>query len=299
MSSHPAARLVFDDDGVEVVAREGPLADVVAPVVLTGAASRASVDERKPGDGASGASSLASKMIVRLGDFFGGSSNKRERVASPAVRAHRRRTNGARGSDLSRLARELAQALDEPKVRLLARAIDALGESTCRAYAEEAAATQENGGEWTANGERKRTTGGIFWSIIRTRTSKETYDDIFAEERERQKERVKARRARRRVADGKENVPPAGNDKPTMAQILFGSIRDEHFRAPLMEIDPMTPKATIRSFSATWADECEDEDMEDVDFGFDPSVVGPSAPMKPQRASASQTPTFASITRVR
>jgi len=246
----------------------------------------------------SGASSLASKMFVRLGDFFGGNSNKRERVTSPATRAHRRRANGARGSDVSRLARELAQALDEPKVRLIARAIDALGETTCRAYAEEAVALQENGGEWTANGERKRTTGGIFWSILRARTAKDTFDDIFAEERERQKERVKARRARRRDADGKENVPPAGYDKPTMAQILFGSIRDEHFRAPLMELDPMTPKATIKSFSATWADECEDEDMADADVGVEPSVR-PSAPMKPQRASASHAPTFASITRVR
>ena len=88
---------------------------------------------------------------------------------------------------MSRIAREIAQTLDEPKVRLLARAVDALGERACRAYASEARALQENGGEMTAAGDRKRTTGGLFWSIVRNRTAKETYDLIFAEERERSK----------------------------------------------------------------------------------------------------------------
>lgn len=292
--THPVARLVFDDDGVEVVdANAGrPLRrdvdmDTVGPRVLTSASVEPVKGTVKP---------PLRKMFTRLGDFFVGGTHKRDREASPAVKANRRKAgDGTRGADASRSARELAQALDEPKVRLLARAIDALGESTCRAYAEEAAATQRNGGELTANGERKRTTGGIFWSIVRARVDKETYDEIFAEERERQKERVKARRARQRAADGKENVPPA-DYKPTMAQILFGSIRDEHFlatRSPLMPLDLMTPKPTLKSFSnqRNWADACEDEDMEDVD------VDEPDAPMKPSLAKS--TPTFAQIARVR
>ena len=54
---------------------------------------------------------------------------QRDRVASPAVKANRRKAaDGGRGSDVSRIAREIAQTLDEPKVRLLARAVDALGE---------------------------------------------------------------------------------------------------------------------------------------------------------------------------
>jgi phosphorylated adapter RNA export protein len=181
--------------------------------------------------------------------------------------------------------------LDEPKVRLLARAIDTLGEDACRSFAEEAAEAQANGGELTASGERKRTTGGIFWSIVRARASKEDYDVIFAEERARHKERVKARRARAYAA-GKENVPPVdGVAAPTMAQILFGSIRDEHFvhqsRTPLapivMDASMKTPKATVKAVSRTfWAD--------DVDVADDRRAV-PAAPVK----SAKSDFTFAQI----
>ena len=51
----------------------------------------------------------------------GDDDDKRDRVASPAVKANRRKAaDGGRGSDVSRIAREIAQTLDEPKVRLLA-----------------------------------------------------------------------------------------------------------------------------------------------------------------------------------
>ena len=217
---HPAARLVFDDEASEVVtltpsddeearasAREGPR-------VLTAAMD---VDDARAGDvvkpSATTTTMFARLKNASLGDFFGNrretTTHKRDRVASPAVKANRRKAaDGGRGSDVSRIAREIAQTLDEPKVRLLARAVDALGERACRAYASEARALQENGGEMTVAGDRKRTTGGLFWSIVRNRTAKETYDLIFAEERERSKIRLKARRARSRVADGKENIPP-------------------------------------------------------------------------------------------
>ena len=283
---HPAARLVFDDEASEVVtltpsddeearasAREGPR-------VLTAAMD---VDDARAGDAVK-PSATTTTMFARLknaslGDFFGNrretTTHKRDRVASPAVKANRRKAaDGGRGSDVSRIAREIAQALDEPKVRLLARAVDALGERACRAYASEARALQENGGEMTAAGDRKRTTGGLFWSIVRNRTAKETYNLIFAEERERSKIRLKARRARSRVADGKENIPPFGH-APTMAQILFGSIRNEHFpseRVPLAPLDVVTPAPTLKSLGGgDWAD-VVDADADAL-----------AAPMKPTR----------------
>jgi len=260
------------------------------PVVGGDEARSCAATMKKLGGGTRGG--LFQRFNSSLGDFFargGSGGGKRERVVSPAVKATRAKLVGGRArADVSRVARELASVLDEPKVRLLARAIDTLGEDVCRSFAEEAAEAQANGGEWTASGERKRTTGGIFWSIVRARASKEDYDVIFAEERARHKERVKARRARAYAA-GKENVPPVdGVAAPTMAQILFGSIRDEHFvqsRTPLAPItmDPSmkTPKATVKAVSRTfWADDEEDE-----------AKAAPAAPFK----SAKSDFTFAQI----
>jgi phosphorylated adapter RNA export protein len=302
------SRLVFDDADSEIIdavtttptARVGTNGfnedfemqtvddddDDVAPRVLmtetpVGDARSSAAMMKKLGGGTHGGGGLFQRFNSSLGDFFargGSGGGKRERVASPAVKATRAKLVGGR-----------ARVLDEPKVRLLARAIDTLGEDVCRSFAEEAAEAQANGGEWTASGERKRTTGGIFWSIVRARASKEEYDVIFAEERARHKERVKARRARAYAA-GKENVPPVdGVAAPTMAQILFGSIRDEHFvqsRTPLapitMDSSMKTPKATVKAVGRTfWADDEEDEEE--------------AAPAAPTKSAKSSDFTFAQI----
>jgi len=296
-SEHPAARLVFDDEASEMVtltpsddeearasAREGPRVLTVAMDVDDSSEVAVKPSERR-GHTTTAATTMFARLNASLGDFFTNHpTHKRERVASPAVKANRRKAaDGGRGSDVSRIAREIAQTLDEPKVRLLARAVDALGEPACRAFAAEARALQENGGEMTATGDRKRTTGGLFWNIVRNRTPKETYDLIFAEERERSKIRVKARRARARGADGKENIPPFGH-APTMAQILFGSIRNEHFpadRVPLAPLDAVTPKPTLKSLggAADWADVVD----ADADAGVDVADTTLAAPMKPAR----------------
>ena len=305
------SRLVFDDADSEIidavtttptarVGGDGFNEDFEMQTVDVQTAPRVLMTETPVGDGRSSAATmkklggggtrgggLFQRFNSSLGDFFargGSGGGKRERVASPAVKATRAKLVGGRArADVSRVARELASVLDEPKVRLLARAIDTLGEDVCRSFAEEAAEAQANGGEWTASGERKRTTGGIFWSIVRARASKEDYDVIFAEERARHKERVKARRARAYAA-GKENVPPVdGVAAPTMAQILFGSIRDEHFvqsRTPLAPItmDPSmkTPKATVKAVSRTfWADDDEEDE----------AIAAPAAPFKSTKSA--------------
>lgn len=285
----------FDDADFEMQTVDATTDDVAPRVLMTetpvGDARSSAATMKKLGGGTHGG--LFQRFNSSLGDFFArggsGGGGKRERVASPAVKATRAKLVGGRArADVSRVARELASVLDEPKVRLLARAIDTLGEDVCRGFAEEAAEAQANGGEWTASGERKRTTGGIFWSIVRARASKEDYDAIFAEERARHKERVKARRARAYAA-GKENVPPVdGVAAPTMAQILFGSIRDEHFvqsRTPLatipMDSSMKTPKATVKAVGRTfWADDEEDQ-----------AKAAPAAPFK----SAKSDFTFAQI----
>ena len=77
--THPVARLVFDDDGVEVVdANAGrPLRrdvdmDTVGPRVLTSASVEPVKGTVKP---------PLRKMFTRLGDFFVGGTHKRDREA--------------------------------------------------------------------------------------------------------------------------------------------------------------------------------------------------------------------------
>jgi len=288
------SRLVFDDadahmvdaeeveEGVDVARANDARGGARAPRVLT-------MNEEVTLT-ASGRKNVSMNAFARLnaslGDFFR-PGEKRERVASPAVKSNRRKNaSGGRADDISRVARDMASTLDEPKVFLIARAIDTIGEARCREFAEEAVRAQSLGGELTATGERKRTTGGIFWARVRAQCAAEEVYLIFEEEREKQKQRAKIRRARA-AAMGKENVAPA----PTMAQILFGSIRQEHLapRSPLATLavapasapasavamdvncEIVTPQPTMKTSS--WAD-----DVDEL----------PAAPMK-----ARATPTFA------
>ena len=198
--AHPAARLVFDDDeSVEVRTSDVLSEDANARVRVLTADVEDAMDVKMSAANAGKTKMGAATMFARLFGTDGERGSKRDRAASPAVKMNRRKAaDGTRTQDLGRLARELAQQLDEPKVRLLARAINELGEAQVRAYVLEAATQQRHGGEMTALGDRRRTTGGIFWAIVRARTKPEVYDIIYAEERERQKERSKARaRARR------------------------------------------------------------------------------------------------------
>ena len=294
----PRSRLVFDDADAEMIdaddacelpqgtpARDGIGAGRVPRVLTTMDEAALTASGRKDTS-----SSVFSRLNASLGDFFR-AGEKRERVASPAVKSNRRKSvGGGRMGDVSRVVRDLASVLEEPKLQLLARAVDAIGEARCREFVDEALRVQDQGGEMTANGERKRTTGGVFWAHVRAQCTAQEIDVIFAEEREIQKQRAKIRRARA-AAMGKENVPPVGvaAPQPTMAQILFGSIRQEHFatRSPLATISPVsmpnavvdcdvvTPQPTVKT--ASWADENDENDF-------------PAAPMK-SRASP-QTPTM-------
>merc|ERR1712216_428971 len=178
---------MFDDDeSVEVRTSDVLSEDANARVRVLTADVEDAMDVKMSAANAGKTKMGAATMFARLFGTDGERGSKRDRAASPAVKMNRRKAaDGTRTQDLGRLARELAQQLDEPKVRLLARAINELGEAQVRAYVLEAATQQRHGGEMTALGDRRRTTGGIFWAIVRARTKPEVYDIIYAEERER------------------------------------------------------------------------------------------------------------------
>jgi hypothetical protein len=76
-------------------------------------------------------------------------------------------------------ATTLAQVLDEPEVALLAQVLRLLGpERTVDALAE-ALTREAAGGMRTKDGARRKTSGGVFFSIVKSRCSLEEKRQLF------------------------------------------------------------------------------------------------------------------------
>ena len=74
------------------------------------------------------------------------------------------------------------------------RAIDVIGIVAANDLAIEVGRIEGAGGQMTSDGARRRTPGGVFWALLRAKTSKEDWDVIFEEEKEAQRERCRRRR---------------------------------------------------------------------------------------------------------
>ena len=125
----PRSRLVFDDADAEMVDAEAAREHTPERVSAAPSGARAPrvlTTMEEAALTASGrkdvSSSVFSRFNASLGDFFR-AGEKRERVASPAVKSNRRKSVGGRMGDVSRVVRDLASILDEPKLQLLARAL--------------------------------------------------------------------------------------------------------------------------------------------------------------------------------
>ena len=111
------------------------------------------------------------------------------------MKVHRRKDNsGAAGLVVARAARDLCGDLGEPKEALMRRAIDVIGIVAANDLAIEVGRIEGAGGQMTSDGARRRTPGGVFWALLRAKTSKEDWDVIFEEEKEAQRERCRRRR---------------------------------------------------------------------------------------------------------
>merc|ERR1712216_149657 len=85
-------------------------------------------------------------------------SSKRKANASPAFKSNRRKSaNGSRSSDLGRIAKEICNQLNEPKVSLMRRALDIVGGEMVSNLAVEVQNIESKGGMQTADGSRRRT----------------------------------------------------------------------------------------------------------------------------------------------
>ena len=131
-------------------------------------------------------------------------SSKRKASASPAFKSNRRKSaNGSRSSDIGRIAKDVCNQLNEPKVSLMRRAVDIVGCEMVSNLAVEVQNIESKGGMQTADGSRRRTPGGVFWALFKQRVSQEVYEDVFAEEKEKARERQRKRKSvqRAKLAD--------------------------------------------------------------------------------------------------
>ena len=128
--------------------------------------------------------------------------NKRKHSnTSPAFKSNRRKSvNGSRGQDTARVAKEMCSLLAEPKEGLMRRALTIVGVELCLKLCNEVQNVEAKGGMQTADGSRRRTPGGVFWALFKQRVSQDDYDNVFAEERAKTKERNKRRAKRERSA---------------------------------------------------------------------------------------------------
>ena len=93
-----------------------------------------------------------------------------------------------------RAARDLCGDLGEPKESLMRRALEVIGVVEANDIAIQVYRIEGEGGQMTSDGARRRTPGGVFWALLRERVTKEEWADIFAEEKEVQRERCRRRR---------------------------------------------------------------------------------------------------------
>jgi phosphorylated adapter RNA export protein len=76
-------------------------------------------------------------------------------------------------------AKEIARCLNEYKYMLILSAVNVLGVNTAIDIFHQTAAIQLSGGEITADGDRKKTPGGVFLSLVKSTASEEECKQIF------------------------------------------------------------------------------------------------------------------------
>ena len=94
---------------------------------------------------------------------------KRKHLISPPGKFARRKGSNGAGVNAARAARDLCGDLGEPKESLMRRAIECIGIPMANDLAIEVGAIEGGGGQMTADGSRRRTPGGVFWALLKTK----------------------------------------------------------------------------------------------------------------------------------
>lgn len=89
-------------------------------------------------------------------------------------------------TDIHPLVATLAAQLGETKPQPLAqlgRVVEVLGADTAQQIVRDTLAIEAEGGRLTANGKRRRTSGGVFFQLVRERTPRELLQQIFPKQK--------------------------------------------------------------------------------------------------------------------
>ena len=89
------------------------------------------------------------------------------------------RIKGQPRAPIDPLTTEIAQSLNEPNVMLVDRVVKGLGAERAHAFWQQALEIEANGGLMTADGQRRRTPGGVFFQLVRKGVSKKERKAIF------------------------------------------------------------------------------------------------------------------------
>mmetsp|Transcript_6667 Transcript_6667/g.22971 ORF Transcript_6667/g.22971 Transcript_6667/m.22971 type:complete len:286 (+) Transcript_6667:212-1069(+) len=117
--------------------------------------------------------------------------HKAHRVLSPQHNKEHRST--------TRFIRDVCQKLNEPKQHLMRKVLQQTGKVFVLDLLQQTEKVEEEGGQFVADGTRRRTKGGVFLNLLKSQVTKEQWDTIFEDEKEAQKRR-KAMKRRLRYA---------------------------------------------------------------------------------------------------
>ena len=77
----------------------------------------------------------------------------------------------------------MCQKLNEPKHNLMRRVLEQTGKVFVLDLLDQVEKVEEQGGQFVADGTRRRTKGGVFLNLLKSHVSKDQWDTIFEDEK--------------------------------------------------------------------------------------------------------------------
>lgn len=87
---------------------------------------------------------------------------------------------------MNRFIRDVCQKLNEPKQHLMRKVLQQTGKVFVLDLVQQTEKVEEEGGQFVADGTRRRTKGGVFLNLLKSQVTKEQWDTIFEDEKEAQ-----------------------------------------------------------------------------------------------------------------
>ncbi|CAM9519581.1 unnamed protein product [Choristocarpus tenellus] len=105
--------------------------------------------------------------------------------------------------------------LDEPKYYLMCQVVAAIGYNKTKGILKRVSEVQKSGGMLTADKQRKRSKGGVFFTILKEYVEPKALKEIYADDNRVKKEAYRAKQALKRKAEG---LPQRGEYRAEMGQ---------------------------------------------------------------------------------